>query len=163
GGSAAVSSISCTTAGSCAAGGAYTDGSNRGRLFVVNEKNGVWRKAVEVPGSAALDRGDPDVSSISCATAGSFPAGGDYYGGSNRQRFLVQETNGVGRRAVAVPGSAALRLGGSAAVRSVSCTTAGSCAAGGAYTDGSNHQQAFVVNEKNGVWRKAVEVPGSAA
>jgi hypothetical protein len=46
-----------------------------------------------------------------------------------------------------VPGTAALNQGGHAQVYSVSCASAGDCAAGGFYTDSSRHAQAFVVNE----------------
>jgi hypothetical protein len=45
-----------------------------------------------------------------------------------------------------VPGTAALNHG-DAQVNSVSCASAGNCAAGGWYTDSSGHTQAFVVNE----------------
>jgi hypothetical protein len=165
GGSAEVYSISCATAGSCAAGGYYNDGSAHDQAFVVSEKNGVWRKATEVRGSAALNvGGNAQMDSISCATAGSCAAGGYYSDGSGHfQAFVVSERNGVWSKAIEVPHSAALNLGGGAFVLSTTCATAGSCEAGGYYTDGSNHQQAFVVNEKNGVWRKATEVRGSAA
>ncbi len=47
-----------------------------------------------------------------------------------------------------VPGAAALNQGGNALVDSVSCALAGNCAAGGFYTDSSQHLQAFVVNER---------------
>jgi hypothetical protein len=48
-----------------------------------------------------------------------------------------------------VPGTAALNSGGSAVVISVSCASAGNCAAGGFYTDSSRHEQAFVVNKSS--------------
>jgi PASTA domain-containing protein len=65
--------------------------------------------------------------------------------------------------AVKVPGTATLNTGGYAYVSSVSCGAVGDCAAGGRYRDGSGHDQAFVVREKNGSWGNAVEVPGTAA
>ena len=65
-------------------------------------------------------------------------------------------------RAAEVPGLGTLNVGGNAQVLSVSCWRAGRCAAGGFYTDASQHQQAFVVDETNGRWREAEEVPGSA-
>jgi myo-inositol catabolism protein IolC len=165
GGLAEVYSVSCAVPGSCAAGGYYFDSSFRQQAFVVSEKNGVWGKAVEVPGSAALNlSGNALVSSVSCAAAGSCAAGGRYHDGSgHEQAFVVSEKNGVWGKAIEVPVSAALNLGGLAAVYEVSCAAAGSCAAGGYYADGPSHYQAFVVSEKKGVWGKAVEVPGSAA
>ena len=68
----------------------------------------------------------------------------------------------VWSNAIEVPGSATLNSGAAAQVNSVSCPTAGNCAAGGYYEDGSSNQQAFVVGEKNGSWGNAVEVPGTA-
>jgi hypothetical protein len=47
-------------------------------------------------------------------------------------------------KAEEVPGSAALNADGLAGVASVSCASPGECGAGGAYEDGSSHQQAFV-------------------
>ena len=66
-------------------------------------------------------------------------------------------------RAEEVPGPAALNIGGNAQVTSVSCWSAGNCAAGGFYTRRQGYVQAFVVSQKNGRWGWAEEVPGSAA
>ena len=46
-----------------------------------------------------------------------------------------------------VPGTAALNQGGFAGVLSMSCARAGTCGAGGDYTDSSRHFQAFVVSQ----------------
>ena len=55
---ASVLSVSCAAAGDCVAGGYYVDGlSYRRQAFVVGETNGSWGKAIEVPGTAALNRG----------------------------------------------------------------------------------------------------------
>src|SRR5689334_2618782 len=62
-----------------------------------------------------------------------------------------------------VPGAAALNKGGFAQLLSVSCGRAGSCSAGGSYTDASGHGQAFVAVEARGIWGRAEEVPGTAA
>ena len=48
--------------------------------------------------------------------------------------------------AIEVPGLGALNAGGAAEVLSVSCASAGSCAAGGAYSDGPRDSQGFVVS-----------------
>ena len=166
GGNAQVLSVSCALAGSCAAGGYYASRDHSIQGFVVVERNGVWGTATEVPGLAALNTGgNAQVLSVSCALAGSCAAGGYYTGGSrHRQGFVAVERNGVWRAATVVPGLAALNKGGgSAQVLTVSCAPAGSCAAGGYYTDGSRHRQGFVAVERNGVWRTAIEVPGLGA
>ena len=83
--------MSCGAAGDCVAGGSYRDGSGHYHAFVVSEKNGVWVSAVEVPGSAALNRGGTaGVSSVSCRAAGECAAGGGYQDGSGHyQAFVV--------------------------------------------------------------------------
>jgi hypothetical protein len=119
-------------------------------VFVISERNGVWRKAIEVPGTAALNKGgDAGLASVSCPSAGNCTAGGDYTDGSHHQQaFVVSEQQGVWRKAIEVPGSGALNATGLAEVTSVSCPSAGNCAAGGDYIDASGNQQAFVASER---------------
>jgi hypothetical protein len=165
GGSASLNSVSCGAAGSCAAGGSYTDGSGHGQAFVATEVKGRWHAAVEVPGTAALNSdGNAEIDAMSCAAAGSCAAGGNYTDGSDHgQVFVVTEVKGRWGRAVEVPGTAKLNAGGDAELDAVSCGAAGTCAASGSYTDGSGQEQAFVVTEVKGRWHAAVEVPGTAA
>jgi hypothetical protein len=165
GGVASVNWVSCPSAASCAAGGYYTDGSSRDQAFVATERNGRWGRAIEVPGSAVLNAGgSAQVLSVSCPSAGNCTAGGYYTDHAHRiQAFVATERNGLWGNAIEVPGSAALNAGGNAQVFSVSCPTAGSCAAGGEYADRSSRFQAFVASEQNGRWGNAIEVPRSAA
>jgi hypothetical protein len=158
-------SVSCTWAGNCSAGGQYTDSSGHTQAFVVSEVHGIWGKAIEVPGTAALNQGeDAAVASVSCGGPGNCSAGGGYTDSSGQgQAFVVREVHGTWGTAIEVPGTAALNQGGGAAVASVSCAWAGNCSATGDYTDTSGQIQAFVVNEVNGTWGKAMEVPGTAA
>jgi hypothetical protein len=163
GGDAAVFSMSCASAGNCATGGFYTDGSGHTQAFVASQVNGTWRSAIEVPGSGTLNAGgDAAVDSVSCASAGNCVAGGGYFADAyHKQAFVVRETNGTWRGAVEVPGSGTLNFGGLANTDSVSCASAGTCVAGGDYTDGGGQAQTFVTSETNGTWKNAIEVPGS--
>ncbi len=160
-----IDSVACPSAGNCAVGGAYLDNSGNQYVFVAGERNGVWGAAIQVPGLAALNAadGDVEVNSLSCGTAGNCVAGG-YYTDDDQdiQGFVAIEDNGTWGTATEVPGLAALNTGGYAEVNSVSCGTAGSCLAGGYYTDG-DHAQAFVAIEDNGTWGTATGVPGLAA
>jgi hypothetical protein len=164
GGSAVVNSVSCASAGNCSAGGLYADSSHDGEAFVVNEANGTWGRAVEVPGSASLNTGgDAQIYSVSCGSAGNCSAGGIYAVSSGAsEAFIVSEVGGTWGKAVEVPGTATLNAGGDAQINSVSCASAGNCSAGGIYIDNRLHVQAFVIGEVNSTWGKAVEVPGSA-
>src|SRR5215831_3136243 len=156
-------SVSCASAGNCAAVGGYRDGASRSQVFVVSETNGTWGKAIKMPFSGILNwGGSADAGSVSCATAGNCAAGGTYDDAVfSQQAFVVSETNGTWAKAIEVPGSGTLNAGRFAVVFSVSCPSAGNCAAGGFYIDGSHHEQAFVVSQTNGAWGNALEVPGS--
>jgi len=166
---AQLTSVSCASAGNCAAGGSY-NGPDGTEAFVVNQAKGAWARAIEVPGTAALNPGgDAELASLACPSAGNCTGGGFYVGDSaNTEAFVVSERNGTWGTAVEVPGTAALNAGGDAAVTSVACPSIGNCTAGGYYVNGSGafgapDDHAFVVSERNGTWGNAVEVPGLAA
>ena len=175
-----VNSVSCARAGNCTAGGFYTDRASN-QAFVVDERNGSWGTAIEVPGTATLNSGgNASVRAVSCGAAGNGTALGTYADSSDTdtyhlQAFVVDETNGNWGTAIEVPGTATLNRGGTTDVGSVSCATARNCVAVGTYaddcatvtrrfravTDCANYQ-AFVVDETKGIWGNAVEVPGTA-
>jgi len=165
GGSASVTSVSCWAVNDCAASGYYGSTSriaSPGHAFVVAERNGRWAKAEEVPGLAALNTGGyAVVASVSCAPGGYCVAGGYYTDrDGNSQAFVVTAVKGRWRAAVEVPGTAALDAGGGfAQVTSVSCPSAGSCAAGGYYKNSRRQRRAFVVSQKKGRWHAARRVP----
>lgn len=160
GGYAQVNSVSCSSPGYCSAGGWYTGSSGREVAFVVTESKGTWHTAIELPGITALSNsGNSAVYSVSCASQGNCSAGG-YYTNNGDQAFVVREVNGVWRKAVEVPGSAALNTGGLAWLNSVSCTSRGNCTAGGVYLAATTTYQPFVVSEVNGTWHNAIRVPG---
>jgi hypothetical protein len=156
-------SVSCPAAGSCSAGGFYTDDSSRMQPFVVTERNGAWGRGQEVPGLRQRNAGgDAAINSVSCWAVGNCVAGGYYTDqSSHQQAFVVVERNGVWRTAQEVPGLARLNRGGSAQTYAVSCAANG-CTAAGWYADGAGHRQAFVASERRGKWRTAAAVSGLA-
>lgn len=165
GGEAQVYSVSCASAGNCAAGGSYPDRSGDGQGFVASERNGVWGRPIAVPGLAALSAGrDTSVSSVSCASAGTCAANGYYRARSGRPLgFVASQRNGVWGRATAVPGLGTLIAGGEAQFSSVSCGSAGNCAVAGSYYDRAGDLLAYVASQRNGKWGRAIKVPGLAA
>jgi hypothetical protein len=162
-----VNSVSCAKPGDCSAGGYYQDSAGNNQAFVANEVNGTWHTAIEVPGTAALNRaGDASITSMSCTSPGNCSAGGQYLGtsgGPTGDAFVVNEVNGIWRKAIEVPGTAALNAYRNGSVNSVACTSPGNCSAGGSYSDLHSMRQAFVANEVNGTWHTAIEVPGTGA
>jgi hypothetical protein len=118
---------------------------------------------MKVPGLAALAKGGAVLVSVSCASPGNCSAGGSYTDGAGHsQPFVAGQTHGKWGTALEVPGIAALNTG-DAAINSLSCGSVGNCSAGGSYTDGAGHSQAFVVNESNGSWGMAKEIPSTGA
>ena len=164
-GFAEVLSVSCGSAGSCAAGGYYRDRRGRSQGFEAVERGGRWGAAIEVAGLGALNAGGAaEVLSVSCGSAGNCAAGGYYTGRRGRsQGFVAVERGGRWGRAMEVPGLGALNAGGFAEVSSVSCGSAGSCAAGGHYGTASGSYVGFVAVGRGGRWGTAIEVPGLAA
>ncbi|HEY3902368.1 MAG TPA: hypothetical protein VGM14_00495 [Streptosporangiaceae bacterium] len=157
--------VSCGSAGNCAAGGYFYDHHNHQQAFVVNEQNGAWGNAAAVPRLAALSLGFAEVVTISCEPTGSCSAGGYYYDRHGQQAFVASEQNGTWGGAIEVPGLAALNAGfkgldAIAGVSSVSCNSPGDCAAAGGYQDRHGNGQGFLVSERNGTWAKAIKPPG---
>jgi len=128
---------------------------------VISQAHGIWGTAIEVPGTAALNLGYAEITSVSCARAGDCSAGGLYTDSSGvGQAFVVSQAHGIWGTAIEVPGTGALNQDGSAEITSVSCARAGNCSAGGYYT-GDPFSEAFVVSQVHGIWGTAIEVPGT--
>jgi hypothetical protein len=165
GGNGGLTSLSCGAVGDCSAGGDYQDGPGHLQAFVVSERNGTWGKAIEAPGTAALNHKDAAVDALSCASPGNCSASGVYTEGRflDLEPFVVSERNGTWGKAIEVPGIAALNKGGEAHVFSASCGAAGDCSVGGSYAALGGGGQAFVLSQAHGTWGRAIEVPGTAA
>jgi hypothetical protein len=156
GGPALIDSVSCGSPGNCAAGGEFNNASGgapeQAQAFVISEVNGTWAAARAVAGTQSCC-GDAVITSVSCASAGNCAAGGQFdYGGYNAA-FLVNEKNGAWGKLMYVPGLN--KVSRDAYLSSVSCASAGNCAAGGSYDLG-----VFLAVERNGVWGKQTTVPG---
>ena len=157
-----VTSVSCPSAGNCAAAGSYEDSGSRTQAFVVTERKGTWSAAREVPGSGQLNAGGGGgISNLVCVSAGNCVVAG-YYTDSSRTDhvYTVSERNGTWQH-VDQLNLTALGAGSYILVTSLSCPSAGSCALGGQYIDSHGRDQAFLASEKNGAWRAAEEVPGT--
>jgi len=139
-----IDSISCTSFGNCGAIGSYANGTKT-YDFVVEEYEGTWLGAQQLPGSLFVNgtAGAPGV--ISCSFVDTCSAGGLYVDGAGDfQAFVVYQLDGAWGDPIEVPGTPALNAGGEAAVTSISCSADSSCGAGGYYTDASSNFQAFI-------------------
>jgi hypothetical protein len=163
-GLATVSTISCTSPGNCAVGGSYKDSAGHAQAFVENEVRGAWRPAHELAGIGVLNTGgSAQVVRVSCRSAGTCAAAGNYTDAShNSQVFVATEANGSWAPAKEIPGTAQLNAGASAKVADVSCGSPGNCVVGGTYTDAQGNPWPFVAEQVGGSWDSAIEVPGAA-
>jgi len=148
-----VTSVSCASPGNCTAGGTYVSRQPRGArpvsVFVVTEVHGRWGQARQLPGFGAVNLGEADLSSVSCAAPGNCVAGGydsphpTDGGCCQREGFVASQVNGVWSKPHQVPGTQE--------IDSVSCPAPGDCAAAGR----------LVLSETNGRWTKPILVRGS--
>jgi len=77
-------------AGSCRAGGDYLHQFGYYQAFVLTEVSGTTQTSLEVPGTAALNKGgDAEVSTVSCARPGRCSAGGHYTGKNGYMQAFV--------------------------------------------------------------------------
>jgi hypothetical protein len=160
GGRALVRSVSCGAVGDCAAVGGAWDASRKWQGYVVDESNGTWGTARDLPGPASMGV-SPFLAYVSCAAASDCSAVGGYTDSrGDYQGMVVDESNGAWGLAHDIPGLVALNAGGSAQVDSISCAAGGECAAAGQYKDSSGAYQGFVVDESNGTWGAAEQLPG---
>jgi hypothetical protein len=160
---AAFASVSCASAGNCAAVGTYADDDSNQHGLLVDETGGSWDPGgteASMP-AAATPGGDPNsvfLSSVSCASAGNCSAVGAYSDASgNEQGWLLTESGGVwGTGAEATPPSSSA----GAFVNSVSCGSAGNCTAIGGYEDlDSGDTEAMLLTEAGGAWVAGAQAP----
>jgi hypothetical protein len=136
-----LSSVSCASAGNCAAVGWYSNGG-----LLLTEKAGKWLPGVEAALPADAESSDPAVvlHSVSCGSAGNCSAVGSYEAASGRKGVLLSEKAGTWRTGIEV----ALPEG-NGDLNAVSCVSAGNCSAVGASGD-----EGLLLTEKAGKWRR---------
>lgn len=82
----ALSQISCTAPGDCAIGGTALGPAQREQGFVVQERNGTWGTAEQVPGILALDKGGTaDLGQLACTSPEDCTAVGWFDSGTVKQ------------------------------------------------------------------------------
>lgn len=165
GGWAGVGALSCTSPGNCAAAGFYSTSQQVEYAFVASQANGSWGKAVPAPGIPGIGGGAITITSMSCVSAGNCAAGGSFSGSystdyDTADAFVMNESGGTWGPAEDL---SSLGLGNDSGVQvtSIACPAVGDCVAAGSYDDSSGYPQLFVIDETNGTWGDAQEIPGA--
>ncbi len=156
-----LSSVSCASAGNCTAVGQYTVGSSNQQGLLLTETAGVWATGVQaVLPAGAAPSDNVALNSVSCTSAGSCAAAGEYDDtAGNQQGVLLTETGGTWAPGVEVtpPANSAASPNATIVLRSVSCASAGNCAAVGYYADSSSHEQGLLLTQSGGTWATGIE------
>lgn len=158
-----VISVACATAGACAAIGLFQDVNDRTQAFITTSDNGAWTQAAPVvfPDGVLFTIPRVYLTSVSCASAGNCTAVGRYWSADGSDKpFTITSTAGVwgAPTTVVFPNGTVPTTPYFAVARSVSCSSAGNCAAVGHYALGGGYYQAYTVTSTNGTWGPAQTV-----
>jgi hypothetical protein len=173
--SSQVYAVSCSSPGNCTAGGTYQVSQFYYEAFVVDEVNGTWGQARQVPGIAALNTSNytaeampASVDQLSCSSGGNCAAIGTYTDANLRsQVFVADETDGTWGTARPLPGFIALNTATWDQQKTsalVSCWAPGACAAVGTYAYATSTWStiaSYVALESGGTWSAARKVSGT--
>ncbi|HET7012489.1 MAG TPA: Ig-like domain-containing protein [Streptosporangiaceae bacterium] len=170
GAGAIVTALACASPGNCTAGGKFADSEGNVQIFVVSEVKGTWQKPGTIPGLNGTSIGAvAHISSISCPAVGDCVAAGSFGDQSGAQRpFIAESKNGSWHRPVPLTFSPfSVDPVEEFDAKSVSCATPGNCTVGLVVpvfaSANRTAQEAFVVDEVNGVWGGAQAVPDTPA
>jgi len=176
--SPALYSVSCSSAGNCAAVGQYRAANKTERPLLVTQSGGTWGAGSEPQLPANADTSpDPDqpgvgggLTQISCPAAGECTAVGWYTNedaGHSYYPWVATESGGTwstGTDAL-LPADAAtfgdIEKGASPffGFTGLSCPSAGNCTAIGGYQDRNGAEEGLILTERNGVWSPGIKAP----
>lgn len=172
---AELTAISCPATGDCTAVGFYTDTSGHEQGLLLTQVNGTWvaPAGTDLTGLSDAPAANPGVqlNSVSCNSPGDCVAVGSYEDhNSDQQALIMTESNGSwSARSIDMTHlstSDGVYPNPNAQLWSVSCPSAGSCAAIGYYqiTTGGNYR-GMLETESDGSWAPAatVDPPAGAA
>jgi len=157
--SAVVTTMSCTSAGACTAGGyqfrSEPQGSSTRELaapFLLAQRHGRWGSAAPVPGIGTLSKsGFAELTAVSCASPGNCAAAGRYASSSYNpdgtgpgRMFVIDEVRGVW----GAPREVAARFGdfGPPGIAALSCPAPARCSAVGNFFT-AEQERPFVISQ----------------
>ncbi len=162
-------SISCPAPGSCVAVGYYEDTGAYTYGLIDTLSAGTWT-ATEAPepanaGTDADKHQHLSLSAVSCPSANSCTAVGDYYDTNGTQYGLIETFSGGSWTAIAGPGpnNLGINFGGDevSSLTTISCPAAGSCSAVGDYFDTNHYDYGLIEILSAGTWT-ATQAPEPA-
>jgi hypothetical protein len=159
--------LACGGAGSCVAGGTYSDAGGAVHAIVASLGDGTWSTAVlPLPSDANAADAAASVDAIACAAASSCGAAGTYTDAGGVPRTMVASQVGAAwspASRLELPADADPDTPGSGK-SSVACDSAGACVLAASYVDASNRERPMIASLGGGTWSaaSALALPGDA-
>jgi hypothetical protein len=151
-----LTSTACPAAGDCVAVGAYKDPSGVYHGLIETESGGTWTaSAPDLSHLAGVTaNAASNLTSVACTAVGGCVAVGWYRDSAGHYQGLIDtETKGIWvAREAALTGLGSVDSNPGIYFFSVSCASAGYCAAVGWYHDSSDVQQGLIETESGGTW-----------
>ena len=162
-------SVSCASAGSCAAVGSYQDSNGDVQGFVADETASTWgaAKKVALPTDALASGQNSDVRAVSCASPGNCNAVGTYLDYTSPiprlEGFTLRQANGSWGVASRVQLPAKANFNPFVTMSQIECTSSANCLATGSYVDSQNSLRTLLLSQSSGGWSaKTMSLPGNA-
>jgi len=143
--------LACSTMGTCMAFGYYHDTSGGSRNMVDTFANGTWTVA-EAPVAAGGKAGSIYIEEVSCPTANSCVAFGDYNDTFGNEHDLIETLADGTWRAIQPPVPAGGEAGSGGLVPLLACSAGGACVGIGHYKDTSGQWQGMIETLADGIW-----------
>jgi hypothetical protein len=143
-----LASVSCASAGNCAADGRYMDRDGNEQGLLLSERSGAWATGVraQLPADAGAHP-DAALGWVSCRAAGECTASGTYHFSSGDSHgVLLSETAGAWTTGVEASPPMNASSNSNVWLGSVSCATVRVCTAIGMYTDSAGGVQGLLVS-----------------
>lgn len=154
--------VSCPTAGNCAAVGQYDSPAGPSVAFVMTSVNGVWGQATGVTFPGGVQNASPNsiLFSVSCPSAGNCVAVGRFKNVTGGyEGFTVTSSGGTwGTAQVVAFAGGVQNATANTTVRDVSCASVGNCVAVGDFRNAGGDFEAFTVKSSGGTWGNAAPV-----
>ena len=157
-------SVSCASAGNCAATGLFTNASGGTSGMVALSTDGAWSQATPIVFAQGIEATVPfqftNPVSVSCASVGNCTAVGQFHNASaHYEAFTVSSVNGTWGQASPISFAAGVQdTTPDAALYSVSCASAGNCTAVGQFRNTGGGREVFTVTSAGGVWGQATPI-----
>jgi hypothetical protein len=164
---AGLTTVTCTSAGNCEAGGYYFDRAGGLEATIVSEVRGRWRRGTELSMGHGFDADPgPTIGAIACARAGYCVAVGFYYISTVGPPFSTAALGFIQARGKWYPGTKVTppsNADGNSGLSGVACAAGGACFAVGTYATSATVYSAMSALESGNRWRQAASIPTTPA